>query len=391
MSVPLLDLSPQNDPLREELSAAFARVLKSGHFIMGADVTDFEREVLPLTGAAHGISVSSGTDAILLALMALDIGPGDEVICPSFTFFATAGCISRTGATPIFVDSCPVCFNLDAADVQRKLTSATKAIMPVHLYGQSADMDQILALARERNLPVIEDAAQALGASYKGRKVGSMGTFGCYSFFPSKNLGALGDAGLLVTNDASLAEKARMLRTHGSKPKYYHKLVGGNFRMDTLQAAFLRVKLPHYADYTRKRSANAAYYTEKLSALPGFSVANREHCCGMRSKGALHPASQAVLPSSSSDREHIWNQYTIRFPQRRDEIRKALMERGIGHDIYYPLPLHRQECFRSLRSHNESFPVADQFSAEVLSIPIFPELTRAQADEVISALREALA
>ena len=273
MPVPLLDVNAQNHPLEAEFTEAFLRVFRSGQFIMGSEVTALETALAELTGSRHCLGVSSGTDAILLALMALDIGPGDEVLVPTFTFFATGGCVSRTGATPVFVDACPVCFNLDVEDARAKLTSRTKAIIPVHLFGQSADMDPILALAGEHGLRVLEDAAQSLGAGYRDRPCGSLGDFGTYSFFPSKNLGGFGDAGALVCQDDALAERARILRNHGSQPKYYHHWVGGNFRLDPLQAAMLRVKLPHYGDYTARRQANAAFYTEHLGALPGVAVA----------------------------------------------------------------------------------------------------------------------
>ena len=246
MKVPLLDVNAQNLPLERELTETFTRVLHSGRFIMGPEVVALEEEVADFVGASHGIGVSSGTDAILLALMALGIGPGDEVLCPTFTFFATAGCVSRVGATPVFVDACPVCFNLDVEDAASKVTARTKAIIPVHLFGQSADMDAVMELAGKHGLKVIEDGAQAIGSRYKGRDCGSIGDFGTYSFFPSKNLGGFGDGGMLVCNDPDLADKARVLRMHGSKPKYYHKYIGGNFRLDPLQAALLRVKLRHY-------------------------------------------------------------------------------------------------------------------------------------------------
>src|SRR3954471_11655070 len=264
MAVPLLDLNAQNLAMEGELKAAFERVLRSGHFIMGPEAVAFEKEIAQFLGVKHALGVSSGTDAILLALMALEIKAGDEVICPTFTFFATAGCIARTGAAPVFVDSDPVTFNVDPDDVARKITKKTKAIMPVHLFGQCAEMDAILALAREKGVRVIEDGAQALGATYKGRQAGTMGDFGTFSFFPSKNLGGFGDSGLLVTNDDALAERATLLRVHGAKPKYYHKFVGANFRMDALQCALLRVKLPHCRSYNERRAANAAYYNEKL-------------------------------------------------------------------------------------------------------------------------------
>ena len=278
MNVNLLDLKVQNGALEPEMQEAFMRVLRSGHFILGPEVDRFERALEEFTGAKHALGVSSGTDAILLALMALGIGPGDEVICPSFTFFATAGCVSRVGATPVFVDSCSVCFNLDLSDVERKITPRTKAILPVHLFGQSADMDGLLSLARENGLRVIEDAAQAMGATYHGKQVGTFGDFGTTSFFPTKNLGALGDAGGLLTNDTGLYNRAKILRVHGSEPKYYHHVVGGNFRIDALQAAMLSIKLPHFQGYTEARRRNAALYTERLASLPGVEIARPEKC-----------------------------------------------------------------------------------------------------------------
>jgi dTDP-4-amino-4,6-dideoxygalactose transaminase len=344
---------------------------------MGPDVAAFEEEVAGFVEVKHAIGVSSGTDAILLALMALGIGPGDEVLCPTFTFFATAGCVVRAGATPVFVDAEPITFNLDVADAARKVTSRTKAIIPVHLFGQCAEMDAVMELAQKHNLAVIEDAAQSFAAKYKGRGAGSVGTFGTYSFFPSKNLGALGDAGMLVTNDDVLAEKARLLRIHGAKPKYYHRLVGANFRLDTLQAAFLRVKLSKYEGYTHRRRENAAYYTDKLSKLEG-AVPASSHKSG---DGAT-----LVLPVSPR-REHIWNQYTLRIPGngRRDSLRRHLTERGIGTEIYYPVPMHQQECF-AYCANAIKCPVATTLAGQVLSVPIYPELTSNQLDEVIRAV-----
>ena len=381
MAVPLLDVNAQNLALEGELKEAFERVLRSGQFIMGPDIAAFESEAAKFAGVKHAIGVSSGTDAILLALMALGIGAGDEVLCPSYTFFATAGCIARAGALPVFVDADPVTFNIDIEDAARKVTARTKAIVPVHLFGQCAEMDGVMSLARSRNLHVIEDAAQSLGASYKGRSAGSIGTFGTYSFFPSKNLGGLGDGGMLVSNDDALAEKARLLRTHGSKPKYYHKMIGGNFRLDSIQAAFLRVKLPHYNGYTEKRRANAQYYTEKLSKLPGVVFAS--DYSNQSSAGA-----KIVLPVSKLECGHIWNQFTLRIPGRgrRDELRRQLTEKGIGTEIYYPIPMHLQECFAYCKAQ-ESCPNAALLANEALSIPIYPELTFPQLEEVVGAIR----
>src|SRR5262245_5574090 len=299
MSVPLLDLNIQNRALEDELKATFERVLRSGQFILGPEVEALENKLAEMLSVRHSIGVSSGTDAILLALMALDIRAGDEVICPTFTFFATAGCVSRVGATPIFVDSCASCFNVRAEDIERKITKRTRAIMPVHLFGQSAAMDEILALARSHDIAVIEDAAQSLGAEYKGRPVGGLGTFGTFSFFPSKNLSGFGDGGLVVTNDDALGAKARSLRAHGAKPKYYHKYVGGNFRLDPLLAALLAVKLPHYEEYTEKRRSNAAYYTEALSKQRDVVVtAGAGQPCGAAGRSAdVPPGTKIVLPA----------------------------------------------------------------------------------------------
>lgn len=383
MPVPLLDVNAQNLPLKDELKATFERVLDTGRFIMGDEMLAFEREVGELVGAKHAISVSSGTDAILLALMALGIGEGDEVICPSFTFFATGGCISRTGATPVFVDSDPVSFNLDLDDVKAKLTDKTKAIIPVHLFGQSVEMDELMAFAKEHGLKVIEDGAQAIGAKYKGRGVGSIGDFGTYSFFPSKNLGGFGDSGMLVTNDDDLAEMALMLRNHGMNPKYYHKYVGGNFRCDALQAALIRVKLREYGDYTVKRQSNADYYFEQLLKLDG--VKQSEIGGGLDVAGA-----KLVLPVAYEHNEHIWNQFTIRvLGGKREALREHLTANGIGCDTYYPVPLHQQECFADLA--NTALPVCEQLAKEVISIPIYPELTTAQKDEVIATITSFLA
>lgn len=389
MKVPLLDVNAQNLPLEEELTATFTRVLRSGRFIMGPEVEALEAEVAEFVGARHGIGVASGTDAILVALMALDIGPGDEVLCPTFTFFATAGCISRTGAIPVFVDACPVCFNMDVEDAARKVTERTKAIIPVHLFGQSAEMDAVIALAGEHDLYVIEDGAQAIGSRYKGRGCGTIGEFGTYSFFPSKNLGGFGDGGMVVCNDESLAERARILRMHGSKPKYFHREVGGNFRLDPLQAALLRVKLRRYGDYTRARQENAAYYTRKLSALEGVVTAAPAHCCCASVQEESLEEARVVLPTCYEHNEHIWNQFTLRVrgEGQRDALKRHLGDCEIGCEIYYPLTMDQQECFTNLpessRTGNE---VAHRLADEVLSIPVYPELTREMQDVVVEAL-----
>lgn len=382
MAVPLLDLKPQNLALEPELTAAFSRVLRSGYYILGPELDRFEAAMAELCGVRHALGVSSGTDAILLALMSLGIGPGDEVIVPSFTFFATGGCVSRVGATPVFADVDPVTFNLQAAEVERHLTPRTRAVIPVHLFGQAADLDPLLDLLRPRGIPVVEDAAQALGARYQGRPVGALGTFGAFSFFPSKNLGAFGDAGLLTTDDDALADRARLLRLHGARPKYYHHAVGANFRMDALQAALLAVKVPHYARYTAQRRANAADYTARLSRLPGAGLAGAGQ--GLR----------LILPTVVSEPDHIWNQYTIRVPGpgRRDALRAFLTERSIGTEIYYPVPLHAQPCFAPPPGiARPTLPVSELLAAEVLSLPIYPELTADQRTEVVEAIAGFLA
>lgn len=399
MSVPLLDLKPQNLALERELTEAFQRVLRSGHYILGPELERFEADMARLLGVRHALGVSSGTDAILLALMSLGIGPGDEVIAPSFTFFATGGCVSRVGATPVFADVCPICFNLDLADVARRITPRTKAILPVHLFGQAADMDPLLALAAQHGLQVIEDGAQALGATYRGRAVGGFGAFGTFSFFPSKNLGALGDAGLLVTNDETLAQKAALLRLHGAKPKYYHHLIGANFRMDALQAAFLSVKTVRYAEYTEARCRNASDYTAQLTPLPGVQVADPAQCgCSLSVGDSKASEVRLVLPVAYPHNQHIWNQYTIRVPGpgRRDALRAHLQAKGIGTEIYYPVPLHAQPCFARELALPDSpsgkfpFPVSDRLAQEVVSLPIYPELTESQRAEVVAGIREFL-
>lgn len=395
MSVPLLDVNAQNHPLEKEFTEAFLRVFRSGQFIMGAEVTQFESAIAELTQTKHAIGVSSGTDAILLALMALGLGPGDEVLVPTFTFFATAGCVSRVGATPVFVDACPICFNIDLNDAKRKVTSRTKAIIPVHLFGQSADMDAVMDLANEHGLKVIEDGAQSIGASYKGHPCGSIGHFGTYSFFPSKNLGGFGDGGALVTDDDDLAEHARILRVHGSKPKYHHHFVGGNFRLDPLQAAMLAVKLPHYDRYTANRQANAAYYLSALSQLPGVVQADPSHCKCVTSQDAALATADAkiVLPVAYPHNTHIWNQFTLRVlgSGQRDALRDHLSQAKIGCEIYYPVTMDQQKCFADTpASSRTGCDVAHRLASEVISIPIYPELSPEQRTEVVAAIAASL-
>lgn len=392
MSVPLLDVNAQNHPLESELQAAFARVLQHGRFIMGPEMEVLEKEIAEMVGVKHALAVSSGTDALLLALMALDIQSGDEVLCPAFTFFATAGAVSRLGAIPVFTDICPICFNLDVNDARAKITPRTKAIIPVHLFGQSADMDPLLALAAEKGLRIIEDGAQAIGSLYKGRACGAMGDFGTYSFFPSKNLGGFGDGGMLVTNDDNLAEFARVLRVHGSKPKYYHHYIGGNFRMDTVQCALLSVKVKRYAEYTAQRQANAAHYTEALLKLPGVVQADVSHCKCVSAQDAwlAGQGARLVLPVAYDHNTHIWNQYTVRvLDGQRDAFRDALQKAGIGCEIYYPLTLDQQPCFAHLpEASRAGCEVSHRMAQEVISLPIYGELSEAQRLEVIAAIAE---
>ena len=363
MAVPLLDLQAQYAPLRDEILAAIARVCDSQRFIGGPEVEAFEREIAADLGVAHAVGLSSGTDALLVALMALGIGPGDEVITPTFSFFATAGCVTRVGAVPRLVDIDPATFNIDPAAVLDAMTPRTKAIIPVHLYGQCAEMDPLLELAQRTGIAVIEDAAQAIGATYKGRQAGAMGTVGCFSFFPSKNLGAFGDAGMLTTNDEGLAREVRLLRNHGAEPKYFHSRIGGNFRLDALQAAVLRVKRPHLENWTEGRRLNADRY-DRLFAAAGAPIG---------------------LPGRAPDRRHIFNQYVIRV-QDRGAVRAELDARGIGTEVYYPVPFHLQECFAPLGYRQGHFPAAEAAAAEVLALPIYGELTEAQQAEVVQAV-----
>lgn len=384
--VPLLDLRRSAPELDAELEAAFRRVLRSGHYILGPEVEALERECAEYLGAKHAIGVSSGTDALLLALMAIDVKPGDEVICPTFTFFATAGTIWRLGARPVFVDSCPQCFNLRPDALVQKITSRTRAIMPVHLFGQTAEMEPILQLAADKGLAVIEDAAQALGAEYKHARAGTLGTFGCFSFFPSKNLGALGDAGLVVTSDDALAEKARILRSHGGKPKYHHHMVGGNFRIDALQAALIRAKLPHLEGATKQRQAHAAAYRELFIAA-GLST-EVGHGCSCGGVASAPSAGQLALPAESQSR-HIYNQFVVRVAER-DRLRKHLSECGVGTEVYYPVPMHMQTCFEALGHSEGDFPVAEAAARDSLALPVFPELTEAELEYVVTSVARGL-
>ncbi|MFV2072225.1 MAG: DegT/DnrJ/EryC1/StrS family aminotransferase [Thermoanaerobaculales bacterium] len=365
MPVPLLDLTRQYRPLRDEILAAIDRVCDSQRFILGAEVEDFESEASEMLGVAHSIGVTSGTDALLASLMALGVGAGDEVVIPTFTFFATAGVVARLGARPVFVDVDPVDYCMDSQQVRDSLTARTRAVMPVHLFGQAADMAAIMEAAGD--IPVIEDCAQAWGADFGGRPVGSIGRMGAFSFFPSKNVGCFGDGGLITTQDDALAHSLRALRVHGQSGPYLHPVVGGNFRLDSLQAAILRVKLPFVAGWVEGRRANANRY-RRLFEEAGLGDA-------------------VELPQACTGRGHTFNQFVIRV-ERRDDLRAFLGERGIGAAVYYPLPLHMQPCFADLGSSEGEFPVAEQASREVLALPVFPELTEDEQEEVVGAIAE---
>ncbi|HEV3261791.1 MAG TPA: DegT/DnrJ/EryC1/StrS family aminotransferase [Gemmataceae bacterium] len=365
LAVPILDLKTQYAQIKTEVDAAMQRVLASQHFINGPEVAGLEDDVARYCRAGHCIGVSSGSDALLVALMALDVGPGDEVITTPYTFFATAGAVARLGARPVFVDIDPPTYNIDAAAIEAKVTPRTRAIMPVHLFGQCAEMEPILAVARRHGLAVIEDAAQAIGAEYKGRSAGTMGTVGCFSFFPSKNLGAFGDGGAVVTNDAALADKIRCLRNHGANPKYYHKVLGGNFRLDTLQAAVLQVKLRHLDGWTARRQQNAAFYDAAFARV------------GLRGRLVSTPA---VTQS-----RHIFNQYVVRLADR-DAVRDCLKQQQITTEVYYPVPLHLQECFAGLGHRAGQFPESEKAALNTLALPVYPEVTAAQKQRVVEAI-----
>lgn len=363
MKIPLLDLKAQYAGIRDEVMQAVSEVLESQVCILGPKVEELEKQVAALSDCRYAVGMSSGTDALLAAFMALGIGPGDEVITTPFTFFATAGCVSRVGALPVFVDIDPRTFNINPAKIEAAITPRTKAIVPVHLFGQMCDMDAVMEIADRHGIPVIEDAAQAISATYKGRKAGSIGAIGCFSFFPSKNLGGAGDGGMCVTNDAKLNEMLLLMRSHGSKPKYYHKYVGGNFRLDPLQAAVLLVKLPHLDAWSAARRRNAALYD---AAFAGSSV---------------------VTPYIPPDCVSIFNQYSIRV-SGRDALRKAMMDAGIGTEIYYPVPMHKQECFQGGCRVVGSLEHSEAAANEVLALPIYPELTKEQIRHVAQAVIE---
>jgi dTDP-4-amino-4,6-dideoxygalactose transaminase len=387
MNVPLLDLKAQYHAIKSDVDKAIAEVMESQHFILGPSVQKCEAAVAEYSHCARAVGVSSGSDALLMCLMAEGIGPGDEVITVPYTFFATVGAIARVGAKPVFVDIDPVNYNLDPAQIEAKVTPSTRAIIPVHLYGQMADMDAIMQVARKHGLVVIEDAAQAIGAEHQGQRAGSIGDYGCLSFFPSKNLGAAGDAGMVVTNDAARADRLVLLRSHGSKPKYYHKIVGGNFRLDALQAAVVSAKLPHLDKWTMARQENAARYNH-LFAQSGLKIADSGDAASVGGGwtnrfGKESP--ELILPKVNSDR-HIFNQYVIR-SAGRDQLRAALEVKGVSTEIYYPVPMHLQECFSSLGNPAGAFPESESAAKETLALPIYPELTDQQARYVVDRVR----
>lgn len=365
--VPLIDVQRQYQPLKGDIAAALAKVCDTGQFVLGPECGLLEQELADYSQVSHAVGCASGSDALLLALMACDVGPGDEVILPSYTFFATASAAWRLGAKPVFIDIEPTHFNLDPAILQAHVTPRTKAIIPVHLYGQCAEMAPVMEVARRHRLAVIEDACQAIGADYDGRRAGAIGDIGCLSFYPTKNLGGCGDGGMLLTNNPAIAERLKLLRGHGMQPRYYHQVVGINSRLDALQAAVLRVKLPHLEQWTALRQANAQRYTQLF------------HDCGLdRVLG---------LPCEGPGRRHVWNQYIVRVPDgKRDALREHLKQSRIGTEIYYPVPLHRQECFRSLGYSSGSLPESERAARESLALPIFPELTAAEQVVVVGEM-----
>jgi dTDP-4-amino-4,6-dideoxygalactose transaminase len=366
-SVPLLDIQRQTEPLRAEMEAAVSRVFASGHFVLGETVQELESAIAEYCQAAYAIGCASGSDALLLALLTADVGPEDEVIVPSYTFFATASAVSRLGAKIVFADIDPLTFNLDPADVARRVTSRTKAIIPVHLFGQCADMDMLHDVAHGNDLLIIEDAAQAIGAEYRGRRTGSLGDLACFSFYPTKNLGGAGDGGMLTTNDERLADRIALLRVHGMRPRYYHQVVGINSRLDSLQAAVLNVKMPHLERWTQMRIDNA----DRYSAM--FQAEN------------IH--TNIDLPIARTSGRHVWNQYVIRISGgHRDALRNHLKNSNVGTEIYYPVPLHRQACFANLGYEPGSLPETEKAASETLALPIFPEITESEQQYVVQQI-----
>ena len=371
-SVPLLDVGRGNEPLKQDFQDAFKSIIDSGRFIGGPHCQSLEQSMAKVCAVEYGIGCASGSDALLLALMAIGIEAGDEVICPSFTFFATASAISRLGAVPVFADIERGTFNIDPAHAETLVTEKTKAIIPVHLFGQCADMDAIMAMAQRYELKVVEDCAQSIGAIWNGQPCGAIGDIGCFSFYPTKNLGGFGDGGMLTTNDEQLADRVRLLANHGMRPRYYHSEVGINSRLDSIQAALLGIKLQHLDAISNGRKENAARY-DQLFAAARLGQVIAKPVCDQRSG-------------------HVWNQYTIRIDcaMKRDEVRQQLAERNVGSEIYYPIPLHQQECFASLGYQKGDLPVTEAASECVLSLPIFPELTVAEQEYVVKCLSEIL-
>lgn len=374
MKVPLLDLKAQYKTIKKEILKKTEEIYESQYFILGPNVTDLEKDIAAYCNTKHALGVSSGTDALLISLLTADIGPGDLVLTTPYTFFATIGSISRTGATPVFSDIDKGTFNISPEKLQKTIDSMSetdlsnlKAIMPVHLYGQCADMDPICEIAEKYNLVIIEDAAQAIGSEYKGKRAGSIGDFGCFSFFPSKNLGAFGDGGIVTANSDHNIEKLRKLRNHGSHPKYYHKMIGGNFRLDALQAAIVSIKLKYLDTWTKSRQENAGKYRELFNNA-GLDTA-------------------ISLPVEREDR-HIYNQFIISIPSKRDELREFLTDAGIGVEIYYPVPMHLQECFKELNYEKGDMPVAEHAALHTLALPIYPELTEDQLEYVVNKIKE---
>lgn len=367
--VPLLDVNRDNRPHREEFIEALTGVLDSGRFLFGPDVTELECELAGYCQVDNAIGCASGSDALLLGLMALNIGPGDEVIVPSFTFFASVSCITRLGATPVFADICPETFNADPESIASLISAKTKAIIPVHLFGQCAQMDRICQIAGEHDIPVVEDAAQAIGAAYHSRPAGSWGAIGCFSFYPTKNLGGMGDGGMITTVDAGLADRLRLFAGHGMRPRYYHQVVGINSRLDTFQAAILRVKLRHLGDAIDARTDIAARYDRLLL------------------DAGLIGSDAVTLPSRDANALHVWNQYALRIGGgRRDQLRSYLSERNIGSEIYYPVPMHEQECFQDLEFRHNGLSETERASSEVLNLPVFPSLTEPEQIRVVEAI-----
>ena len=368
-AVPLLDMQRQYEPLRDAIRAAIDRVCESGRFVLGPDCEQLERGIAAYVGTKHAVACASGSDALLLALMAFDVQAGDEVIVPSFTFFATASVVSRLGATPVFADIEPRSFNLSPERIAERITAKTKAIIPVHLFGQCADMEAIRAIAAANSIAVIEDAAQAIGAGLGDRSAGALGDMGCFSFYPTKNLGGFGDGGVLTTDSGDLAARLRLLGTHGMEPRYHHKVIGINSRLDSIQAAVLNVKLPHLNRWAQLRRANAEFYTELMTE------------CGLDRI--------LTLPTTAANRRHVWNQYVIRVPNgRRDALRAHLTAAKIGTEIYYPIALHEQECFRGLGQQPGSLLESERAAREVLALPIFPELRVVEQRAVVTRIAE---